>query len=47
LAQGVHLAPTQTQFAREPGGGLALGNPPQDQDQLRRGLMGLGEDSAG
>src|SRR5207244_11358813 len=34
-------------FAGEAGGGLPLGNPPQDQDQLRRALVGLGEDGAG
>jgi len=42
----MHLAATQAQFAGEAGGGLPLGNPPQDQDQLRRGLVGLGEDGA-
>ncbi len=43
----MHLTPTQIQLTREPGGGFPFGNPPQDQDQLRRGLVGLGEDGAG
>jgi hypothetical protein len=47
LAQDMHLAAAQAQFACEPGGGLPFGNPPEDQDQLRGSLGSLGPDGPG